>query len=770
MTVRTRIGPLSGSGGPCPSVGYVADPNEYPSSNPRRRVRVEPEDPASRDSALENLRRHFGTIEEDTSDEDDLADDAAESGEQTTPSDPPGGKRDAEPPVHPGPATRPTLRRTVHDRWWIDGFEKCLLPLHSSALLTADFCEEFGLEVPHHIVQLSAMAIYRCGPGQFDPPLEPPTTHDQWRAVVAQGVVVMMDERHHRYRSARQALRKLKRPKTTLRTLAKVVQRAMADQIVLDDSTAYDLVTRAHRLVLDGPKIDGGWWAPIEIDEPIEMALWLAGRHACALAHASPRFDSPGVPLELIAQMIPTCQPSAPESVASLFFDRIGPLAVSDTGQMMSARPRGGPVVLLGKSGMGKTQNLLTILQTLVGAAVITTTKPFDLVDWIAVRGRRVHLLNATEERTGLEGICNPISYDPLSTVRTVGDARRLADLIISTELGANRQVSEGEFWSKSAADLMWPLVLFAAHNGKDLTDAYQLMLTEEFDKVRLWCRSTGNALAESSIDSYLELDGRTRTSIQATAKVGMRPYADDLVHCMNQSTAIDWKQVIRDGETIVLYSNDRTAGYTRSYYVAVLDSLVTAAAELVAEGWTGPKLHMLLDECANVVPHPDLPAICSVAPGMGVNFVLSFQDVAQMTRVWGDAGGRELFNNAGAVAIHPGSTDIWLRHLLASLEAPTVVEHDGTPNGAAVGVPTLPPGPGEVIVIDEHGRPNRGHQVLAHREPMFIGNRMERSLLADPEFRELVAGQLVASRRTEHSPTGTDATRHPDQIPSRSR
>lgn len=728
----------------------MTDPKQYPSSNERRPVRRSPDD--AFDEALSRIAS--GDHEFSGRDTDDGIEAEPIDGRVATT----GGDDSGPTSTSAVRDTAPALMRTEFDRWWLDGVE-FLRALHQSPERSGLLCAIHQLDVPHHIVQLAALSIHRRGPRAFDPPATPPVTLMHWQDLIARRVRDLMIERNDQFTAQRRALRELRRPKTTLRGLAEVMRRIVSDQVVLSEESAFSLVKEAHRLVLAGPRVDGGWAAPRAANAPIEGALLLVCRFAIALAASEPTFTGDTLPAETIGELIPECLPSAPELVECAMFDRLGPLAVGRDGELVSARSRGGPVVLLGKSGVGKTASQKTMIHTTDGPMVITTTKPFDLADTVAVRGPRVHLLNATGRLTGLEGSCESVGWDPLTDVTTASDARRLADLVVMTELKGNEDVKDGGYWAKEAIEIVWPAMLFAASNGGSMSSVCRL-ISGDLNNVGRWCAANHHADGAAAIAAYSLLADNHRSSISTTAKIGVRSYADGLGGCIDEHSPVDWQHVIEDGGTIVMYSDDRTAARTRSYYVAVMDRLITAASEMVMQGWTGPKLTFLLDEAANCVPHPTLPSICAVAPGLGMNFVLAFQDAVQISRVWGEVGARELLNNAGAIVVHPGATDIWIRTFLSSLAPPTVVHHEGQPVGTAVGVPALPLGPGEVRVIDEHGRVTPARQLVAHEEPMFVHNRIERSVLIDPVFRDIVASQMCRSTGETVTDTTTEATR----------
>lgn len=653
--------------------------------------------------------------------------------------------------------------------------EGVLRPLLADDETPTRFAHDHDLPAPPHVIRAAAVALHRAGPQAFGADTSPPVTRSDWVELVVATVRNDLEQRHHRLVAAQDALRHLRRPKTTLRALGALVRRVISAEVALDDGDAYELVVRARRLVLAGPDVRGGW--DIGTGGAAEEALALVARVAIALAQARPRLDAPGIPIELVESVIAGSLPSGRGAASTLLFDdEIGPLGISPSGRLVSSNARFGPVVVVGQSGSGKTQLLTSVGQVSRDALMITTTK---CEDWRAIltgADGDVFLLNATEDVTGIEDIATSVGFDAIAGVRTQADARRLADLVVEAELGDNSAMSDGSFWAKAAADLAWPLILFAAHNDERLTDVRRRMMAEDFDAPRRWLRAHGEDLADATLATYLSLYDRTRSSIQVTAGTAFRPYADGLNGCLDVHPHVDLEALLRDGGKLVVYSNDRTAAFTRSFYVSVLDAIVNTAARLTLEGWTR-KVTCLLDECANVVAHPDLPQIAAIAPGMGLNLVTAFQDVAQLVRAFGESGGRELFNNAGAVVVYPGSTDLWLRQVLGSLSPVRIYrDADGNNVGTDAGLPIAPPRPGEVLVLDGFGRVSTARQVRSALEPALVADRQERMVRHSVEFAELLAVQAppgtprtepTPERAAEPAPEPAVGTTRPSRSPS---
>lgn len=273
-------------------------------------------------------------------------------------------REQVDPPVPPELIQPAVPIRHRYDRWWTAGEELLEHLFHEPEALD-ELLVEFGLDrVPRVAAKHALIALHASGPERFTHPDLPPRTHDEWRELVAAEVVDTVARRQHEVDAARRDLRHLRRPKTTLRRLAAVVQASAASVIVLDDDRAQWLVERARSLVLAGPHEPGAWVVPDPGSDPTEAALGLVVMTALRLAVAEPDFAGTAIPIELVEDDVRGSTAWGPDAVRTMVIGRSGPYGVTDDGRLVTSRPRAGAVVIDGPPGQGKSQIIFALMST----------------------------------------------------------------------------------------------------------------------------------------------------------------------------------------------------------------------------------------------------------------------------------------------------------------------------------------------------------------------------------------------------------------------
>ena len=97
-----------------------------------------------------------------------------------------------------------------------------------------------------------------------------------------------------------------------------------------------------------------------------------------------------------------------------------------------------------------------------------------------------------------------------------------------------------------------------------------------------------------------------------------------------------------------------------RPLLTAVVQQIVAAVYERAAQlgGPLDPPLLLVLDECANIAPVPDLATIASTGAGQGIQLVSVFQDLAQVAAVYGRDRASTIVSNHRAKVILTGIAD----------------------------------------------------------------------------------------------------------------
>jgi type IV secretion system protein VirD4 len=134
----------------------------------------------------------------------------------------------------------------------------------------------------------------------------------------------------------------------------------------------------------------------------------------------------------------------------------------------------------------------------------------------------------------------------------------------------------------------------------------------------------------------------RERSGIFSTAARVLRAYRSDIALASSENPNFDADQFVTTSDTI--------------YVAAPAHEQQLRAPLIVGLPASFPVLFML-DECANIAPLPDLPAMLSEAGGQGLQTVVVLQDMSQARRRWkADADG--MLSLFGAKAILSGIAD----------------------------------------------------------------------------------------------------------------
>jgi type IV secretion system protein VirD4 len=133
-----------------------------------------------------------------------------------------------------------------------------------------------------------------------------------------------------------------------------------------------------------------------------------------------------------------------------------------------------------------------------------------------------------------------------------------------------------------------------------------------------------------------------TRASLWTTAQTAVAPLLapaarDTFIPGSGEATDLD--AFIRAGGTCYLLADERRASALAPVVSAFADDFIETAktiADTLPGGRLDPPLGLFLDEVANIVPLPQLPALMSFAGGTGVFVTAVLQSMAQARNRWG--------------------------------------------------------------------------------------------------------------------------------------
>jgi type IV secretory pathway TraG/TraD family ATPase VirD4 len=144
-----------------------------------------------------------------------------------------------------------------------------------------------------------------------------------------------------------------------------------------------------------------------------------------------------------------------------------------------------------------------------------------------------------------------------------------------------------------------------------------------------------------------------TRSNLWTTAQTAIAPLlapAARVTFAPPPGGSADLADLLRRNATIYLLASERQSAVIAPLVTAFFDELADQAKQLADASPAGrldPPLGLFLDEAANVVPLPNLPALMSYAGGSGIFTLTVLQNRAQAEHRWGREGAAMLWGAA---------------------------------------------------------------------------------------------------------------------------
>jgi type IV secretion system protein VirD4 len=325
---------------------------------------------------------------------------------------------------------------------------------------------------------------------------------------------------------------------------------------------------------------------------------------------------------------------------------------------VLAAEPRQS-VAIIGPTQSGKTSSLA--VPAILGwdgpvlAASVKTDLVRDTLAWRRSVGR-VWCFDPAGT-TGLPAD----RWSPLRTARTWSGARRLAaDL---TEV-ARREgtTADGEFWYTTAAKLLAPLLLAAAHGGHTMADVVRWVDTQETEEVLNQLEDCGVEEALQAMRASWLRDDRQRGSVYTTVETVLEPFAGTVdlgPLAEHDASGIDAAALLDGTNTLYLCAPAHDQRRLQGLFVALVKHVLeeTFARSSRAGAPLQPPLLVVLDEAANIAPLAELDSLAATCAGHGVQLVTVWQDLAQVSARYG-ARAATVINNHRAKVFLSGISD----------------------------------------------------------------------------------------------------------------
>lgn len=315
---------------------------------------------------------------------------------------------------------------------------------------------------------------------------------------------------------------------------------------------------------------------------------------------------------------------------------------------------------------MGKTTT--QVIPAIVDApgAVVTTSNKRDIIDdTVGVTAARgyVYVFDPQRIAPGFEQA--DWFFDPLDMVRREPEkmdsaAVALADIFLSASMGANSNSSD-QYWQNMGRELLAAFFLAAAVDNLPISEVYR-WVTDPNDMEALGILKAHPEWSQQTAG----LKGKYTTA--DVTRSGIFSQAAQMAAPLSRAEALKWvtprpgakrfspEEFVRsESDTVYLLSKEG-ADNAAALTTALTAAIMTAAEKYGEEqgGRLPVPLVAALDEAANVVRWPELPALYSHYGSRSIILMTILQSYAQGVNVWGEQGMEALWS-ASNITLYGG-------------------------------------------------------------------------------------------------------------------
>lgn len=330
-------------------------------------------------------------------------------------------------------------------------------------------------------------------------------------------------------------------------------------------------------------------------------------------------------------------------------------------------------VITLAAPRTGKSSSVvIPWLHRWPGPALVTSIRPDVLL--ATAKPRRETGPVAVMAPTGMISWPDRLSWCPASGCESFDKARARADVMVTVGKSAESSDStDGGYFAMSATNLLAGWLHAAALSGGGARDVVRWAFDERLDEpVRILAGDSRAADGTSAVlDALYRLPAdTTRASLWTTAQTAVAPLLAPAARdtfMPGPGQAADLGEFLRAGGTVYLMADERRATALAPVVSAFADDFIETAkgiADTQPGGRLDPPCGLFLDEVANIVPLPQLPALMSFAGGTGIFVTAVLQSMAQARNRWGRDAAEMLWGAATVKLILGGLAGEDLREI----------------------------------------------------------------------------------------------------------
>jgi type IV secretion system protein VirD4 len=354
-------------------------------------------------------------------------------------------------------------------------------------------------------------------------------------------------------------------------------------------------------------------------------------------------------------------------------------------GHLVAAEPRQS-VIVVGPTQTGKTTGFaIPAILEWQGPVVATSVKSDLLRDTHAARSAipdaNVWIYDPTHS-TGYPAA----GWTPLAGCESWQGAQRVASWLVQAARGSSSGLENAPFWYGAAEKLLAPLLLAAVHADLTMADVIGWLDTKAVDQVNWGLELAGEPAALNAFAATTTREKRTRSNVYATAETVLAAYADPGVLASAETSDLRAEELLDGGaHTAYICAPAHEQRRLQPLFATLVQEITARAYEHATQ--TGkpldPPLLLVLDECANIAPLRELTTLASTGSGQGIQLISVFQDMAQITAVYGRDDAPTIVSNHRAKVILSGIADPRTLEYVAGLLGDEQVQHLASTRGA---------------------------------------------------------------------------------------
>lgn len=352
------------------------------------------------------------------------------------------------------------------------------------------------------------------------------------------------------------------------------------------------------------------------------------------------------------------------------------PLGCSVPDKMRLAVSTEDSVVVIAAPRQGKSsQVVIPWAHRWPGSALVTSMRMDVLLATATLRAELGPV--AVMAPTGMTCWPSMVRWSPTAGCRSLDKARQRAEVMVTVGRSEKQDSSNAGYFGANATNLLTLWLHAAALAGRSMRDVLTWSLNDRDDTPVKLLRDHSDAAPGSAqlLDGLHRTPPETKSGLWTTVQTALAPLLSPTAQATfcpeAESDGFDLEDFLRTKGTVFLLVAEKQATPLAPLIAAFVDELIETAkrtADAMPGGRLDPPLGLFLDEIANVVPLPSLPALMSFAGGSGIFITAVLQSRAQGEARWGMEQAAMLWGAATVKLVLGGLSGSELRDLSETL------------------------------------------------------------------------------------------------------